>query len=83
MPKTKTKQFNFHAPPEMHGTLRKMNFQYMYMNHADYKPIYEVIRDNPGIELSKLQYELRKQGLYPSIAGMKKIAHWCDLPYKE
>lgn len=79
----KSVQVNITVPAFLAEGVKKAAYQYRYKNDPKTMKAYELIRDNPTTPLSQLQYQLRNKGIPRSIAGLKKIAVWCDLPYKE
>lgn len=79
----KTKKIQAPVPVTMYDQLMKQMFYTIYTTHVDYKPIYEMIRDNPELTLRKIQYLLKPLGYNRSISGLRDIARTCDLPYKE
>lgn len=87
-----TVQIYWRAPKSISVKLRKLTYNYVYENAPKDSLIYkdsvafkmiESAARHPDFTLGKIRWELEKQGIFKMIAGLKKIAKSCDLPYTE
>jgi len=80
---TDTIELRIRVPSDQADKLRRMVYREMYSTDPTTKAIFELIRDNPKIPLSKLLYRARREGLISAmtVAGMKKIAECSGLDF--
>jgi hypothetical protein len=84
-PKEATTTLIFRSVPVKQAVvIRQFVYNLKYQNDEKDNLAYAIIKENPNISLSKLQYQLRKEhGIHKRASKLKKIALDCGLPFTE
>ena len=79
-----TTKFQMNVPTDLAPEIEKLVRQYIYKNNPEDQRVYVAIKTNPTKTLGQIKYLLETtEGISRSVAGIKKVADWCDLPYAE